>query len=121
MGSAYMLGAGGNPFRVDWFSFPWYEIAALMLWLALPSLMGVGAVLSGTSQHLGLRLVQVGAVFVSVFLFPLAVILTFSPGPWDIGGVALTSLFALTAVLIVLSDVLLIRTARALRKVKDVG
>jgi hypothetical protein len=114
MGSAYMLGAGGNPFKAEWSSFPWYENAILIVWLALPNFMGVGAIVAGTRQRLGLRLTQIGAVFSSVFLVPLAAVGAFSPGgPWDIGVVALRCLFAITAILVVLIDVALIRTARA--------
>ena len=119
MGCAYMFVAGGNPFRAEWSSFPWYDFVPLVVCLVLPNFMGVGAIPIGTRQRLGLRLPQVGAVFASVFLFPLAAILTFSPGPWDVVGLALRSLFGLTAILIALSDVVLIRTARALRKVRD--
>ena len=77
--------------------------------------MGLGAILFGTWQHLGVRLVEVGAIFSSVFLLPFAAILAFSPGPSDVVGVALRFLFGTTAILILLTDVILIRTARVSR------
>ena len=80
MGSAYMLGAGGSPFNAEWSSFPWYENAILIVLLALPNFMGAGTIVAGTRQHLGLRLTQIGAVFSSVFLLPLAAVGAFSPG-----------------------------------------
>jgi hypothetical protein len=120
VGSAYMLGAGGNPFTVPWLSFGWYNLG-LLVWLALPSLMAFGAILFETQQHLGIRLLQVGSVFASVFLFPLAAIGAFVPGgPWDIVGIALRCLFATTAILILLTDVVLIRTVRGHRKAQRV-
>ena len=116
-----MLGAGGNPFRIEWSSFAWYVTAGLMVWLALPSLIAVGAILFGKQQHLGIRVMQVGSVFASVFLFPLAAIVAFVPGgPWDILGLALRALFGTTAILILMTDVALVRAARAQRKAQRV-
>ena len=118
--AAYMLGAGGNPFRVSWLSFGWYDIV-LLIWLALPNLMGIGAVLAGRREHLGVRLTQIAAIFASVFLFPLAAILTFVPGgPWDIIGVALRALFGTTDILILMTDVALITAVCAHRKAQRV-
>lgn len=112
-----MTGAGGNPFTVPWLSFGWYDLG-LLVWLALPGLMGFGAILFETWQHLGVRLVEVGAIFSTVFLLPFAVTLAVLPGPWDIGVVTLRCLFGTTAILILLTDVILIRTARAHRNAR---
>lgn len=61
--------------------------------------MVVGTALCGIKQHLGIRLMQVGAIFTSALVFPLAARFAFFL--WT------------TAILTVLTDVTLISTARA--------
>lgn len=102
-----------NTIKTGWSQSHWYEIGAFLIWLVIPAFVAIGAIVAGKWQRAGTNLVAVGMVFASAFFAPYATAFTLSQGPGDLLYLSLQVLAALTVLLILLSDVMLIMRARS--------